>query len=180
MVCLLFFDWNVYNLVDFALHVKSKQWTTLLGIHNYIKMFEKLRVCVCVSVGDRYRNNAAPKPNLSILQFCYKTIHNIIISFTVIRTLKLREDFWVFFLWEFQSVFPKRVTRFDTKSKSIIWNASGQCNSALYRGGGKSSFTGETVGNFFFECVDKTLISTAFWVKAPISQKSWKNLNSWT
>lgn len=38
------------TIVDFALHVKSKYRTfsTDCWIHNYIKMFEKLRVCVCV------------------------------------------------------------------------------------------------------------------------------------
>lgn len=40
------------TIVDFALHVKSKHKTfpTDCWIHNYIEMFEKLRVCVCVSV----------------------------------------------------------------------------------------------------------------------------------
>lgn len=43
---------EMFTIVDFVLHVKSKQWTTLLGIHNYIKMFEKLRVYVCECGGS--------------------------------------------------------------------------------------------------------------------------------
>lgn len=63
------------TIVDFVLHVKSKH-----GGHRFLgftitskssKIYEYVCGCVCVCMlGDRYRSNAAPKPNLPILQFC--------------------------------------------------------------------------------------------------------------
>lgn len=152
MGCLLFCF--VLKCLQFSLRYTWSQnrGHRFLGFTITSKCVRKVTsLCVWV-LGVRYRNNAAPKPNLPMLQFCLTTIHNIII-FSLLSELSNWEKFCVcVFLWEFQSVFPKRVTRFDTKSKSIIWNASGQCNSALYRGVAKVRLQGKKWEFFAWVC----------------------------
>lgn len=114
--CLPFFE--MFTIVDFALHVKSKQWASLLGIHNR-KMFEKLRVCVsvCKSECRGIVIGITQRLNLTCLfyNFCFvKQLFTISSFYSLLSEYSQIERRFVYFFAGTLSAFPKRVTRFNT------------------------------------------------------------------
>lgn len=116
--CLPFFE--MFTIVDFALHVKSKQWASLLGIHNYIekcsKRYEFACVCECECWGIVI--GITQRLNLTCLfyNFCFvKQLFTISSFYSLLSEYSQIERRFVFFFSAGTlSAFPKRVTRFNT------------------------------------------------------------------